>query len=364
MEYDDTKDRVFSDVRFSSTTPEFQRPSYGYVLPAIFLYFVVVFGLYPLTTQVHISQVCNDLGEDDCNSSRVSADASTLNLIASFALSIPSILTCGIYGSIADVYGRKIVMIIPFVGLIFYSAAYLYVDMVDPPSYVGIIIAGNFIMGLSGGFFTFIMSCMCYTSDATVLVPHTRKTAYSITEATIFVPQVFAPVMTGIWSTYFGFFVPLLLSVIISIIAVIYMVFMPESLPPDAPSRTSPLKLNPFQTFTSIIFLFTYKFPELTDDEQSIVPAAPVKTGTSPLPILSVSFLLYSMAVLGQASVRIVYVTHRFDWNSSLIGIYDGLEGLVVSLSMVFAPYLAHRVMQHKTHVKLMTWIQIGYAFR
>jgi len=364
MDNDDTKDRFIADVRFSSTTPSFKRPSYLYVLPVIFLYFVVVFGLYPLTTQVHIRQVCNDLGEDDCNGSKVSAQASTLNLLASFALSIPSIFACGIYGSIADVYGRKIVMIIPFLGLMFYSAAYLSVDMMDPSSYVAIIIAGNFINGLSGGYFTFIMSGMCYTSDATVLVPHSRKTAYSVTEACIFIPQVFAPAIGGIWVTYFGFFVPLLLAVVISVIAVVYIVFMPESLPPDALSRSLPLKLSPFQTFTSLMFLFTYKFTEPMDEEQPVSPDTPVKTAASPLPILGVAFFIYLMATLGQPAVRILYFTHRFDWDASLIGIYYGLEGLVVSMSMLFAPYVVHRVMQHTTHVKLMTWIQVGYVFK
>lgn len=359
---DDEKERAFSGVTYSHTVPAFTRPSYVYVLPAIFMFFLVVFGMFPLTAQVHIRQVCHDLNEDDCESSRVSANASTLNLIAAFALSIPSIITCGIYGSVADVYGRKIVMIIPFFGLMIYSLAYLYVDTFDPPSYVGIIIAGNFALGMCGGYFTFIMSCMCYTSDATVLVPHTRKTVYSVTEATIFIPEVFGPVLTGLWATYFGFFVPLLLGVIISAIAMVYVYFLPESLPPDAVTRSQPLKLSPFQTFTSIMFLFTYKIP--AQDETSTSEVSEREPQQSPLPIMGVSFFIYLMPVMGQAAVRIVYWTHRFSWNSSLIGIYDGMEGLVVSLSMLFAPYVVQRVMGYKTPIKLMTWIQVGYVFK
>lgn len=259
-------------------------------------------------------------------------------------------------------------MIIPFLGLMIYSLCYLYVDTYDPPSYVGIIIAGNFMMGMSGGYFTFIMSCMCYTSDATVLVPHTRKSVYSVTEATIFIPEVFGPVLTGLWATYFGFFVPLLLGVIVSGIAIVYVYFLPESLPPDAPSRSQPLKLSPFQTFTSIMFLFTYRFSEPQDETAlrtaSTSEGTEPKTEQSPLPIMGVSFFIFLMAALGQPSVRIVYVTHRFGWNSSIIGIYDGMEGLVVSLSMLFAPYVVHRLMSHKSPVKIMTWIQVGFAFR
>lgn len=368
----DLKERNFSDVNFPHTVSVFKRPSYAYVLPAIFLYFLILFGLFPLTTQVHIEQTCNDMNEDDCDSSSVSAKASTLNLMASLALSVPSILTCGIYGSIADVYGRKIVMLVPFVGLMFYSLAYLYVDTFNPPSYIAIILIGNFIMGLSGGYFTFIMSCMCYVSDATVLSPHNRRHVYSTAEATIFIPEVFAPVLTGLWATYFGFFVPILLSVIIAFIATVYISLIPESLPQDAFSRTQPLKLSPFQTFSSIMYLFTYKFTEPPDEsEQALLDPsggsssqAKLKTQQSPLPIMGASFFIFLMAMLGQASVRIVYVKHRFGWDSALIGIYDGMEGLVVSMSMLFAPYVVQRVLKLKSHIKIMTWIQIGYIFR
>lgn len=333
------------------------------------------------------------MGEDDCESSNVSAHASTLNLISSFAYSIPSILTCGMYGSIADVYGRKIVMIVPYLGFMFYALAYLYVDSYNPTSYVSIIIAGNFIMGLSGGYFTFIMSCMCYASDVTALAPHTRKFVYSVTEATIFIPEVFGPVLTGLWATYYGFFVPLLLGVLISAVTVVYVCFLPESLPPDAPSRLEKVKWSPLQTFTSIMFLFTYKIAVVDETDQESTTllhtaeekgvregvhdensgATAVNTNPtntlyrylkSPLPVLCVSFFMYLTTSLNQASVRIVYVIHRFGWNSSVIGIYDGLEGLVVSLSMLFAPFLVQKLLQGKVHIQLVTWIQIGYVCR
>lgn len=373
----DMKERIISDVNLDHTASEFKRPSYKYVLPVIFLYFLILFGIFPLTSQVHIDQTCKDLNDSDCESSDVAAKASTLNLIASFSLSIPSILTCGIYGSIADVYGRKIVMLVPFIGLIFYTAAYLFVDTVNPSSYVAIIVAGNFIMGLSGGYFTFIMACMCYVSDATALSPHSRRHVYSMTEATIFVPQVFAPVITGIWATYYGFFVPLVAGIVVAVIAVINIILLPESLPLDAESRRQPLKLSPFQTFTSIIFLFTYKhkLDEALDESPMLSsPAASIseeevivvksKTERSPLPIMGMSFFIYFMALLGKAAVFVIYAKNRFGWDSGVIGIYSGLEGLVVSLSMIFGSYVAKRVFGAWGNFSLMTWIQIGYFFR
>jgi len=329
-----------------------------------------MFGLYPLTTQIHIAQVCADLDEDDCDSSRVSGQASTINLFASLALSAASILTCGLYGSIADIYGRKVVIITPFVGLMLYSAAYLYVDTYNPSNYLAIIVSANTLMGLSGSYIVFIMGTLCYTSDATILVPHTRRDVYSYAEATIMTPEVFGPVLTGIWATYYGFFVPLLLSVIISALAICYIAVLPESLPPDAQSRTKSLQLNPLQTFYNLSYLFTHAIDvDQKEHLHSVVVPEPTALSAkpkerSPLPLVGFAFMLFFMAAMGQSVVRVVYVKHRFNWNSSLIGIYDGMEGLVVAMSMVFAPSAIQVVLCRSTPFKLITWLQLGLFFR
>jgi MFS family permease len=387
---DDRKDRLFSEANFSHTVSVFERPSYLYVFPAIFLYFLIMFGTFPIAFQVHIDQVCTDLNEDDCGSSKVSAQASTLNLLAALASSLTSILTCGIYGSMADVYGRKIVMITPFVGLMVYTAAYLYVDCANPENYVAIIVAANAFMGLSGSYIVFIMGSLCYTSDATTQNPHTRRNVYSYAEATIMTPEVFGPVLTGIWASYYGFFLPLLLGVILSAVAIIYIALLPESLPPDAHSRTQPLQLSPLQTFSNVMFLFTYRVDndgagkgaqrtisathnpvssvqrrsKRDSDSDDDVVEQSIGNEISPLPHIGFAFLLFFMAAMGQSAVRIVYVTHRFGWDAGLIGIYDGMEGFVISMSMVFAPWVIQRVLCFKKSLHLITWMQIGLVFR
>jgi hypothetical protein len=46
-------------------------PSYIFILPVVFLFFTILFGCAPLTTQVIIDQVCNGIHSDDCDSSEV-----------------------------------------------------------------------------------------------------------------------------------------------------------------------------------------------------------------------------------------------------------------------------------------------------
>ena len=383
METDfDRKERTISEAVFSHTNSVFKRPSYLYVFPAIFIYFLVLFGVFPLTTQIHIGQVCSDLNEDDCDSSSVSVKASNINLYAGLAQSISAILVCGFYGSVADVYGRKITIIMPLLGLLAYTSAYLYVDTSNPSNYFAIILVANVLAGLSGGYFTFIMGVLCYTSDATMLMPHTRRSVYSYAEATITTPQVFGPVLTGIWASYYGFFLPLLLGVILTAVAIVYVTILPESLPPDAHSRTQPLALNPLQTFSNFAFLFSHKTLlraaksdlhspisntsalDRSKEEDELKEHSAAAAGWSPVPFISLAFLLYFTAVIGQVAVTIVYATHRFGWDSDVIGIYDGMYGAVVALSMVCAPTVVQAVTCRAKPAKLITWIQVGLLFR
>jgi hypothetical protein len=59
-----------------------------------------------------------------------------------------------------------------------------------------------------------------------------------------------------------------------------------------------------------------------------------------------------------------VYVTHRFSWDAGVIGIYDGMEGFVVAMSMVCAPSVTQYVLRRAKPMKLVTWLQIGFLFR
>jgi MFS family permease len=275
-----------------------------------------------------------------------SSKSSTLLLASALALYVPSILTCGVYAKIGDTYGRKYAIIIPLVGMTFYTAGYLYIDTFSPPWYFMGSVVTNLVLGACGGYVTFIMACLCYVSDCTATSPHTRKVVYSATEATIFFPQVFAPVLSGIWAKYYGFGLPLLIGVVLSAAVSCYLLTIPESLPERADSRTKRFEVDPLETFKNMRFLFSYQCEE----------------GDSPLPWIGGAFLIFFTAVIGQTTIKIVYMKHMLDWDSGVIGVYDGLEGLIMSVSMLFAPDFFANVFSMKLSV--ISWIQIGYAIR
>jgi MFS family permease len=308
-------------------------------------------GLAPLSYQIHIEQACNELDSDDCDDSDVASRASNLSFIASLSHYIPAIFTCGIYGNIADIYGRKRALIFPILGVCLWAGGYFIVAAFQPSYYFYIIIACNFCLGFSGSYMSFLMASLCYVADCTSLIPTTRKRAYSVTEASIFGAQIFAPVISGIWASYYGFTLPFLCGMILSFLALFYSIFiLPESLPMTSLSRQKKFEFNIFQTFTNLYFIFQYQCPE----------------GNSPLPWVGMSFFVFFMVTIGYSTVKIVYMKHRFGWNSSLIGIFEGLEGLLTMVSMLMAPAVGKKITSFfsRSPLQILTWIQIGYFFR
>jgi MFS family permease len=324
--------------------------SYPLIIPVIVLYFIVLMGLAPLSYQVHIQQACHSLNSDDCDDSEVSARASSLSFIASLSHYIPAIFTCGIYGNIADIYGRKRALIFPILGVGIWAGGYFIVTALQPSYYFYIIIICNFCLGFSGSYMSFLMASLCYVADCTSQFPTTRKRAYSVTEASVFAAQIFAPVISGIWASYYGFTIPFLCGIIFSLLALIYSFFLPESLPMTSLSRQKKFEINIFQTFSNLSFIFQYQCPE----------------GMSPLPWIGMAFFLFFMVIIGFSSVKIVYLKHRFGWNSGVIGIFEGLEGFLTMVSMLMAPASGKWLssLLSTSPLKIISWIQIGYVFR
>jgi len=80
-----------------------------------------------LNYQVLLNEVCKQMNESDCTNSNVSAHTSYIITFISLTLSFPPLLLSGIYSSIADKYGRKVVIIMPIVGIFVKILTLLYV---------------------------------------------------------------------------------------------------------------------------------------------------------------------------------------------------------------------------------------------
>lgn len=231
-------------------------------------------------------------------------------------------------------------------GLTVLLFCYLYVVTEDPANFRVILVSGQFIFGMCGSYTVFLMGVMCYVSDATATKPYTRKLAYSITEAVLFTPQVFSPSIVGVWVQVDDYTLPMLTMTCVSAVGIAYTLWMPESLSPDSESRKIAIRYDFFQTIRNLKFLFQYECED----------------GSSPLPWLGGALMLHLVSWFGSNAVFIIYVKHKFDWKSGAIGIYDGIKGLLVVISMLFLTSGYKKLFN--SQLSLLTWIQVGLFFR
>ena len=90
----------------------------------------------------------------------------------------------------------------------------------------------------------------------------------------------------------------------IGTLAVLWILFMPESLPSNAPSRRRVFRINILQTMSNIKMLFTYGSREKN----------------SPVPYITGAFLIYCMCIMANILVSVLYAKHKFDWSPDTIG--------------------------------------------
>lgn len=319
------------------------------ILPTI-VYFIVTFGTLPLVFQVIIRYVCRELDDDDaddCDSASVSAGASWIVLFTGVCTYGSSILMMGIYSSLADVYGRKPVILVSYVGLTVYCLIITFLSSSDVFFIPGLLVASLFL-GISGSYSAFLLGVFAYTSDATASDPSRRRRAFSVVEACIYIAKVVGPVSTGLAASYVGFTWPLIVSTLVAACTCLYVTVLPESLSPEASSRSDLLQLSPLTTFRNIYSLFT------------VPPRDP--SHPNPLPYVTIAFILYYICLMGWMNILYVYVTHKFHWGPAEVGYYDSLLGFIQAVSMLCIPALFVDYLHIR--LKLLTWVQIGYFFR
>lgn len=326
------------------------------ILP-IFFYFFTLFSILPLTYQVIIDQTCISLDADDCSNSEVSSKASLTVLYANTATYLPGLLSTGFYSSVANVYGRKVVMIISLFGLMIYAFLFAYVVFNEPSVYMEIIILASFVMGTTGTYATFMMGAFSYVADTTTATSRTR--AYSITESFLYIGKIVGPLASGFWAHSFGFRVPFVAAAIAAGLCIFYIIFfVKESLflmklrqastlslaagegagseqqhgdeqDPQCsaaaaaatgadssrliPTSEPTLVFNPMQTYYNLKILFSHT----------------VRFGQSPVPFIAIAFFLFHFSLMGFMQVVYVYMKYEYEWNSLLIGLYDSISGAI-----------------------------------
>jgi|694.fasta_scaffold50733_6 MFS family permease len=305
------------------------------LLPTIF-YFASYFMILSLSYQILINEVCLELKEDDCYSSRVSAYTSNLLIFISLTGSIPALLLSGIYSSIADKYGRKVVIIMPIIGLFIKILMLLYVNILHPKYYFFLYLVASLFSGMLGSQINFNMGIFTYTADTTQLNISSRSKSYTIVEICMITPKILGYLSSGLLAKYYGYTVPLLLTLVFTIISFIITYMIPESL--------SYINEN-----IEFKFINTYTNLKLLLINSNII-----------IKLLSISYFLFYFCLIGSNSLDILYFKHKFGWESDFIGYYETAEGIINGLSML----LISNYGDLYNKLTLIHWISIGYFFR
>jgi MFS family permease len=145
-------------------------------VPPLIFYFLSLSLTQPLGSQVVVKLVCaydsnHDVNDDDCGSKSIAEKAGWIVTSMFVASSLPSMIMNGNYGRISDLYGRKYITIIPFVGTTIFALALAFVSHYQPAQYIPILLISSFINGFCGIYSVVTMGLFTFAADSLTILP-------------------------------------------------------------------------------------------------------------------------------------------------------------------------------------------------
>lgn len=217
------------------------------VEPVMFLSTFSIVLQAPLCTQYLWDRLSEDLGYNGtktggCNASTVhdplQTEVETLTAHWSLYINLGGFLV-GLFmvillGSWSDRAGRRLVLIIPSLGLAVQAAVYLTVMYLKLPVFWFLI--GRICSGLSGDFNAILAGCFAYVADTSERGSRTFRVA--ILEACLGLAGMFASIIGGQWRRAQGYINPFWLVLATNLTAALYAyLFVSETVTPDPQAR-------------------------------------------------------------------------------------------------------------------------------
>jgi len=139
-------------------------------VPPLVCYFLGLSLTLPLAAQVVVKLVCefdsdHGVNDDDCSSKSIAQKAGWIVTSMFVASSLPSVIMNGNYGRMSDLYGRKYIAIIPFIGTLIYVLTLIYVSLFRPAQYIPILLISAFINGFCGIYSVVTMGLFTFAAD-------------------------------------------------------------------------------------------------------------------------------------------------------------------------------------------------------
>lgn len=165
------------------------------------------------------------------NNSYKEAESSSNHLVVycQVAYSVPSIVMTIILGPLMDRFGRKIGMVLPFVGLTIQGIMIIYITSYNLDPYYFIL--ANFVGGTLGGITSIFAAAFAYVADVTSV--RWRSLRVALVESAMAFGSFTGQFTSGYWLTeiHCNFMPPLYFYAVCNFVILVYVVFiLPESL--------------------------------------------------------------------------------------------------------------------------------------
>ncbi|KAK3531265.1 hypothetical protein QTP70_015195 [Hemibagrus guttatus] len=232
-----------------SQSPPFACPFSVTVEPVLFLSMFSLSLQMPLYTQYLWDRISEDVGyngtggrggcgnstaEHDPLQKEVEALTAHWNLYINLGGFLVSLFVVILIGSWSDRAGRRLVLILPSLGLAVQATVYLMVMYLKLP--VVWFLLGRICSGLSGDFNAILAGCFAYVAD--ISDKRSRTFRVAILEACLGVAGMFASIIGGKWRHAQGYINPFWLVLATNLATALYaFLFVPESVTPDPGAR-------------------------------------------------------------------------------------------------------------------------------
>lgn len=312
------------------------------VEPLVALYAFASFLIYPLVQQYVYRriwlQVTNTTYPISDNTSRcvpnsnssnqshyieeVQRQASLFSLYIEICSTVPSLVVTLILVAYSDQGGRKMAIIMPLIGTMIYTVAYLTVSFFELNIYL--LIGFSILSALCGGWGTFLGGCFAYIAD---LCKDDRQKTLRMAGVDMMIGLLsgVAAISSGYFLRAAGFNWPFLTSSLILFFNILYAIFILEETVKKTPNDA----------------VILGGFPQCSAIKQMICGVCQMPIGTSHrwkavLALLIIIFTSFSFAYVGGLSTMILYeLKQPLCWTEILIGYGSALFTTVFLTSFV-----------------------------
>ncbi|XP_054481129.1 solute carrier family 46 member 3 [Anoplopoma fimbria] len=314
------------------------------VEPVVALYAFSSFLIYPLVQQYVYRRLwqelthtpypisdnasrCADNNSSSSNHSsyheEVQRQASLFSLYSELFSMIPSLVVTLMLVAYSDRGGRKVTIIMPLIGTLIYTLAFLTVSYFELNIYL--LIISSLLSSLFGGLGTFLGGCFAYIADLCGEDGRHKTLRMAGVDMMIGLLSGVAAISTGYFLRAAGFNWPFVTSALCQCLILLYAIFILEETVKKAPTDSVILDGPPQRSaMKQMIFGVYYMFARANPKSKTI------------LVLLILIFSSFSFAYVGGISMITLYELNKpLCWNEILIGYGSALSTTVFLTSFV-----------------------------